>query len=190
MEIDDQYATGGRTLISWIYFPKSEQPPQIVLDVVKVFEDVDTKLKRQPDEMKSDAVLSIVRPGLETAGFDVETGKRALEKIRVPVLFGRNGHVEKFFEADAWNKAAQMILEVEAGRGFLNNQFLKDLFQACMMRDVEICGIAVRHQYIKSKDFEKVAAFFETLYASNRLQLPLKGVLLIGYSIRDSEDPV
>ena len=177
-------------MISWIYFPKSEQPPQIVLDVVKVFESVETKLKRQPDKMVSDAVLSIVRPGLEKAGFDVETGKRASEKIKVPVLFGRNGRVEKYFEADAWNKAEKVVFEVEAGRGFANNQFLKDLFQACMMRDVEICGIAVRHQYIKSKDFEKVVAFFETLFASDRLQLPLKGVFLIGYSTRDSHDPV
>jgi hypothetical protein len=77
--------------------------------------------------------------------------------------------------------AGKMIVEVEAGRGYLNNQFLKDLFQACMMHDVEYCGIAIRNLYIGSSDFEQVASFFETLYVSNRLHLPLKGVLLIGY---------
>lgn len=137
--------------------------------------------------MVSDAVLSVVRPGLEAAGFEVETGKRTDQKIRVPVLFGRNGTVEKAFEADAWNRSRRMVLEVEAGRGVTNNQFLKDLFQACMMQGVDYCGIAVRNRYINSRDFERALAFFETLYASRRLELPLAGVLLIGYSIREDE---
>lgn len=105
----------------------------------------------------------------------------APDKIRVPVLFGRNGVVEKSFEADAWHEKEKMVVEVEAGRGYLNNQFLKDLFQACMMHDVEYCGIAVRNRYLDSNDFENVLAFFETLYASNRLRLPLKGLLVVGY---------
>jgi hypothetical protein len=29
------------------------------------------------------------------------------------------------------------VLEVEAGRAYRNNQFLKDIFQACMMPYVE-----------------------------------------------------
>lgn len=50
-----------------------------------------------------------------------------------------------------------------------------------MMHDIDYCGIAVRNRYIESWDFENVVSFFETLYASNRLRLPLKGVLIIGY---------
>lgn len=99
----------------------------------------------------------------------------------MPVRFGRNGAVEKTFDADAWRRERKMVMEVEAGRGYTNNQFLKDLFQACMMHDVDYCGIAVRNLYIESKDFESVVTFLETLYASSRLQLPLKGVLIIGY---------
>lgn len=72
----------------------------------------------------------------------------------------------------------------------MNNQFLKDLFQACMMQDVDYLVIAVRNEYkIKTKnnmertnyDFEEVCKFFDALYASDRLQLPLKGILIIGY---------
>ena len=33
----------------------------------------------------------------------------------------------------------------------------------------------------KAEDFAKVATFMDTLYSSNRLSLPLKGVLIIGY---------
>jgi len=62
-----------------------------------------------------------------------------------------------------------------------NYQFLKDLFQACMMHEVNYLAIAVRNIYRGSNDFEKVHTFFDTLYASNRLKLPLNGILIIGY---------
>ena len=62
-----------------------------------------------------------------------------------------------------------------------NNQFLKDLFQACMMHNVEHLAIAVRNVYRTSNDFERVIRFFDTLYASDRIKLPLARVLIIGY---------
>ena len=74
-----------------------------------------------------------------------------------------------------------MVLEVEAGRAVVNYQFLKDIFQACMMFEVEYLVIAVRNVYRGSDDFSKIYAFLETLYISNRLRLPLKGILPIGY---------
>jgi len=87
----------------------------------------------------------------------------------------------KSFDVDAYHETEGFVLEVEAGRGYLNHQFLKDLFQACMMRNVEYLAIAVRNIYKNSPDFEKVFMFFDTLYTSNRLPLPLAGVLIIGY---------
>jgi len=85
------------------------------------------------------------------------------------------------FDADAYNELEGFVIEVEAGRGVTNYQFLKDLFQACMMHEVSYLAIAVRNKYRNSRDFEKVQTFFETLYASQRLTLPLKGILIIGY---------
>ena len=81
------------------------------------------------------------------------------------------------------------MIEVEAGRAVRNNQFLKDVFQACMMYEVEYLVIAVLNEYkfnsngsqIVAYDYKEVRTFLETLYISNRLQLPLKGILLIGY---------
>ena len=70
---------------------------------------------------------------------------------------------------------------MEAGQAVANNAFLKDLFQACMMHDVQYLAIAVRRMYISSPDFERVCSFFDTLYASRRLVLPLTGVLVLGY---------
>ena len=169
------------TKINWIYFPKSDEPPPIVRSVVEAFEKSLVEFQNRSKELLSDVTLGILCPRLTELGFEVEQGKKAGQVIRVPVLFGLNGAIEKFFEADAWHRREKMVLEVEAGRGYLNNQFLKDLFQACMMYDILYCGIAVRNLYIKTPDFKHVVSFFETLYTSNRLQLPLKGVLIIGY---------
>ena len=68
-----------------------------------------------------------------------------------------------------------------AGRGVMNNQFLKDFFEACIMVDVDYCIIAVRDTYLKQKDFEKVKDFFDSMYASGRMNIPLKGLLIVGY---------
>lgn len=167
--------------VNWFFYPRSHEPPEIIRGVVNVFQWQEKELQSASRELTSDGILAIVRPGLEKIGFQVEKGKKAMDKVHVPVLFGRNGSLEKYFEADAWNRKEKAVVEVEAGRGYLNNQFLKDLFQACMMHDVEYCAIAVRNLYVSSKDYEKVVSFFETLYPSRRLTLPLKGVLVIGY---------
>lgn len=121
-----------------------------------------------------------MRPGLENLGYRVETGKAMSAKVQVPVLCGRNGMCAKSFEADAYSGAFATVIEIEAGRGVANYQFLKDLFQACMMHDTYYLAMALRLQYRGSKDFERAAAFFDTLYASGRVELPLRGVLLIG----------
>lgn len=75
----------------------------------------------------------------------------------------------------------KVVIEIEAGRAVSNYQFLKDLFQACVMQDVDYLVIAVRNIYRTSKDFDKLITFLDALYVSNRLILPLKGILIIGY---------
>ncbi len=108
--------------------------------------------------------------------------KKKLDKIKIPVLFGLNGKLEKSFDADAFDMDNKTVIEIEAGRGVMNYQFLKDLFQACMMLDTNYLAIAVRKIYLNTNhDFKTVVAFFDTLYASQRIKLPLKGILIIGY---------
>lgn len=155
--------------------------PPIARDVVAAFEAVFTEIDSTQHTLESNLVLQAIAPQLGTAGFTVEVGKAKADKVKVPVLFGRNGGVEKYFDADAYHANKGFVLEVEAGRGVANNQFLKDLFQACMMHEVKFLGIAVRNIYRQSKDFDTVNKFFDTMYASTRLQLPLEGILVIGY---------
>lgn len=165
--------------INWQFFPKSDEIPFHLREIVSIFEQKSESISSKRFEYNSDTVLSSVRELLLLSGYQVEQSKR--EKIKVPVLFGRNGRLEKSFDADAYNESLKTVIEVEAGRAVSNYQFLKDLFQASVMHDVEYLVIAVRNIYRVSKDFEKVAAFFDTLYASNRLKLPLKGILILGY---------
>lgn len=167
-------------MIQWQYFPKSASPTLLVREVVRVFEEA-PGIDSAAQSDSSNVVLAAVAPGLQSLGFRVETGKRRDEKISVPVLFGLNGRTDKSFDADAHHVGEGFVVEVEAGRAVVNNQFLKDLFQACMMHDVNFLAIAVRNIYKTKKDFEVVCRFFDTLYASQRLQLPLRGILVIGY---------
>jgi hypothetical protein len=168
-------------MITWSYFPRSNAPIPLALTVVDTFNRVAAVIDSGLHTLKSNEILAIVKPHLEQAGFRVEVGKRTNDRIRVPVLYGRNGRLEKSFDADAYHEAEGFVVEVEAGRGVTNNQFLKDLFQACMMSGVHYLGIAVRNTYQGQADFEVVERFFNTLYASQRLKLPLRGILLIGY---------
>ena len=131
--------------------------------------------------LKSDEVLKAISPELKDLGFKVEESKASDDKIKVPVLFSMNNKIDKFFDADALSADGRIVLEVEAGRAYSNNQFLKDVFQACMMYGVDYLMIAVRNDYRGNPDFEKIFNFFETLYINGRLQLPLKGIVLIGY---------
>jgi len=168
-------------MINWQHYPKSDQIPLHLKDVVDVFELQETEINSLKHQLPSDGVLEFVRQGLEEIDYVVEKSKKKEDKIHVPVLFGQNGKLEKYFEADGLNVKNKTVIEVEAGRGVTNHQFLKDLFQACMMHNVDYLIIAVRNLYRTSKDFEKVISFLDTLYASNRLTLPLKGILIIGY---------
>ncbi len=169
-------------MINWAYLPFSDKPPAFILEVVKVFENNEQNISSATHEkQESNEVLSKLASALEEIGFVVERGKKKDQKIKVPVLYGTNGSIKKSFEADAFLEKEGFVLEVEAGRAVSNYQFLKDLFQACIMQDVYYLGIAVRNNYRNKPDFEKMLMFFDTLYKSGRLELPLKGILLIGY---------
>src|SRR5690606_24246136 len=104
-------------------------------------------------QYSSNEVLSFITEYLEQIGFTVEKSKKSIDKIKVPVLFGVNGRLEKYFDADAFNSKTNTVIEVEAGRAVTNYQFLKDLFQACMMTEVDYLVIAVRNIYRKNPDF-------------------------------------
>ena len=168
-------------MIRWQHFPKSARPSELSRGVITVFEDNLSHIDSSLMTHASDAVLAIVAAPLRALGFDVEKGKKKDDKIAIPVLFGQNGRIEKAFHADAYHRQSQYMLEVEAGRGVTNYQFLKDLFQACACDNVDSLAIAVRNVYSGNDDFNSVCTFVDTVFSSRRFQLPLKELLILGY---------
>jgi hypothetical protein len=168
-------------MINWHYYPKRKVIPPHLKNIVDVFNENELKISSETKSLGSNDVLEKVAQGLLDLKYKVEKSKKSNDKIKVPVLFGANGKLEKYFDADAYNEDLKTVIEVEAGRAVTNYQFLKDLFQACMMHEVDYLVVAVRKTYRTNPDFQNVITFFETLYASGRLNLPLEGILIIGY---------
>ncbi|MDD3772401.1 MAG: hypothetical protein RBT46_08175 [Weeksellaceae bacterium] len=168
-------------MIKYQFFPRSQGITPEIKELIECFIKVEKQIDSETKNLKSNDVLKKLGPYLEEIGFKVEMSKSAADKIDVPVLFGYDNKIDKSFNADALSKDGKIVLEVEAGRATENNQFLKDIFQACMMFEVEYLVIAVRQIYRGHYDFDIIHTFLETLYISSRLHLPLKGILLIGY---------
>jgi len=79
-------------MINWIYFPRSDKPTPLAVEVVRAFElakGIDSAVQTD----NSNFVLRAVSAGLQGLGFTVEVGKKTDQKISVPVLFeGERGH--------------------------------------------------------------------------------------------------
>lgn len=168
-------------MLRYQLFPRSFGINAEVEAVINCFQKNYDTIKSPENNLISDGVLKIISDDLRKLGFKVEESKAQNDKIKVPVLFRLNNEVDKSFDADAVSADGKIVLEVEAGRAYANNQFLKDVFQACMMPSVDYLMLAVRNDYRGNDDFSKIFQFFETLYINGRLQLPLKGIVLIGY---------
>ena len=168
-------------MIQYQFFPRSRGITDDMAAVVDCFNKANDRISSDNNNLESNEVLAILRPYFEKIGFKVERGRKKELKIDVPVLFGRDNEIDKSFYADAISNDGKTVIEIEAGQAIDNHRFLKDIFEASMMFDVEYLVLAVRNVYRKKKDFERIYTFIETLYISNRIQLPLKGILLIGY---------
>lgn len=168
-------------MLQYQLFPRSFGITSEIEAVIKCFQNSYDKIRSPENNLNSDRVLKCIAGNLQALKFQVERSKANDDKIKIPVLFSLNNKIDKFFDADVVSADGKIVLEVEAGRAYLNNQFLKDVFQACMMPSVDYLILAVRNDYRGNDDFTKIFQFFETLYINGRLHLPLKGIVLIGY---------
>tara|TARA_Y100000589_G_scaffold161280_1_gene153269 strand:- start:156 stop:674 length:519 start_codon:yes stop_codon:yes gene_type:complete len=172
-------------MLDWSYYPKTDPLPDFLNDPIKIFENNFPILDSSKDNAKnvrsSDDVLKLVTREFQDLDYEIETGKKRHEKVRVPVLYSHRGLVSQAFEVDGWHKGKKIVLEVESGRAVVNHQFLKDIFEASVMVDVDFLIIAVRQIYKGTKDYKKITDWLDTLFITNRIKLSLKGILLIGY---------
>ena len=111
-------------------FPRSFGITEEIQAVITCFEKNYEQIKSPDNNLNSDGVLRVISEDLEKINFKVEKSKASIDKIKVPVLFSINNRIDKFFDADAVSEDGKIVIEVEAGRAYRNNQFLKDIFQA------------------------------------------------------------
>ena len=114
-------------------FPRSFGITKEIESVILCFEKHYEAIKSPDNNLSSDGVLKVISEDLKKLNFKVEESKASTDKIKIPVLFSLNNKIDKSFDADAVSEDGKIVIEVEAGRAFRNNQFLKDIFQACMM---------------------------------------------------------
>ncbi len=169
--------------IRFASFPRTEAAPDFISSVVGVFQShlstIGTvELKKG---LTSDQVLSVLCGDLMALGFDVETGKKANQKIRRPVFFGENGRPDLRYEIDAYHPEWSCGLEVEAGRAWMGNAVYRDLIQALVMVQLDHLVLAVPQTYkyltskrpTSSRDYdENTVAVADALYGHSRIQMP------------------
>lgn len=165
------------------YFSKKNVSPKILDQVSKIFEakfDLISSFNDDNNEerRKSDDVLKILQTDLENVGFRVEKSKKRKDKI----IFNHQFNDESIiFEVDAYHPMYKVAIEVEAGRAWDNKQFLKDIFEAAIIKDIHFLVVAVRLNYRGRNDFEKIYRWLYPMYKSDAISLNFKGLLLIGY---------
>jgi hypothetical protein len=174
----------------WFYYPASARPPGWVHDftdaVTSAREDIES---RAVLGLTSDRVLAALRPGLESLGFLVETGKHKGERIHRPVLFGERGVERVAYEVDAVHDGLGVVLEVEAGRGARGNAIYRDLVRVSLIVGARFLLLGVMQEYrhltagkpISVASYHDAKEQLDAVYASGRLGLPFEGLLLFGY---------
>lgn len=164
-------------MIEHKYYPKDEEMTVHLDSVIEVFRKTQFGAKD-----KSKEILKKVGKELEKLNYTVETSGSA---VKVPFSSEVSNSKGDFFKVDAYNAKMKTVIEIEAGRAVMNNQFLRVLMQATLMQDVDFLVIAVKRAYLianrENKDFDSVCTFMDALYSSDRVVLPLKGILIIGY---------
>ena len=170
----------------WKFYPSAIEPPAWVDSVIATF----TAVRDQIDStlnagISSDAALATLRPGLVSLGFEVEAGKTRADTIRRPVLFGEVGKPVVSYDVDGFHAQHEIVLEVEAGRGAANNADYRDLIRASLMVDARYLVLAMMLHYAGGgpviKSYDRSRDKIDAIYASERLKLPLDGILLVGY---------
>jgi hypothetical protein len=170
----------------WKFYPSRSPAPPWVPPVIAAFAGAAPHIDSRSNRgVTSNAALAAVRPELQALGFEVEASKSKADKIWRPVLFGEVGRPRVAYEVDGFHPEFGVVLEVEAGRGAANNADYRDLIRASLMVDARYLVLAMMLEYTAGKttvhSYDQTRDRLDAIYASDRLALPLEGILLIGY---------
>lgn len=179
-------------------FPNNVELPQIAQLVIASFNEHHQAFDSRNNQsiQKSNEVLRVMEEPLERLHFSVEKamqGTRKGEKVKkVPrhgVLVG-NAFTHRL-NVDAVNDEEKCVLEIEAGAAYHSGIF-KDIISVSLLDNIEIFILAVPVLYVTNHKAEKrqvkdnhlyanAVKLFEKIYRSQRLLLPFRCVVVIGY---------
>ena len=186
------------TSINYTYYSYSnERIHKNLINILDIFKNKVKEIESINDNnygKKSDAILKTIEKELLASGFIIETNK----KNQVRIQLSQEKEVKEF-RVDAINPKTGIIIEIEAGRAVSNYQFLKDMIECSMISSKKLIYlnkektnisndlflvIAVRNIYYfsgqKHNDYKTVKKWLKALDIS-KLNLKIKGILLIGY---------
>jgi len=169
----------------WSFYPRNIEIPKWVSEFVDVVRDNQKSLQPVAGTLTSDMALAVLRPGLTDIGYQVEG--EVVGKIKRPVLFGDEGTPRITYEVDAFHPEHKVLVEIEAGRGWQGNAVFRDIVRTSLIADADFLVIGMLQQYTFGKNntvnrsYDAARSLFDAIYASGRLGLPFKGVLLFGY---------
>lgn len=168
-------------MINYQIFPQNVEKTEIIKRILDCFSRQYDKISSESHALDSLEVLDVLSNDLISLEFNVQTGNARNDRIFVPVLFSPNNQVKKSFSVNAISSDKKIVIEIEAGRALTNNQFLEDICHTSMMYCVECLILAVRNEYRNSHDYLKILDYLDTLFLNNRIKIPLKSIVLIGY---------
>jgi hypothetical protein len=169
----------------WSYYPRNSEPPEWVHNFVTTVSEVKDELQPETGTLTSNMALSKLRLGLLQLGYEVESSESG--KIRRPVLFGDEGESRVTYEVDAYHPELKVLVEIEAGRGWQGNAVFRDIVRTSPIADADYLVIGMLQEYKFGKNntinrsYQAARSLFDAIYASGRLQLPFKGILVFGY---------
>ena len=179
------------SVLTTLYFPRSKRVPEHLLELRPPMQKMhEFVYKRGLDgwNTTSNQATAHIAAELDKLLYSVDRYPKG-NRVNLPLLFGPDGIKQRGHQADAYREDADgraTVIEIEAGTAVANNAYLKDIFEACMVDNVDYLVLAVRKLYQADKGgpnphFQFVKRALDTLYTSDRLRLPFKGVWLIGY---------
>lgn len=115
--------------IQYQYFPKSSRIPDLLSLLILVFQQKDECITSSIFQLDSNDVLQCLSDKIIQLGYKVEISKRANDKIRIPVLFGRNGALEKILKLIATTQYRKLLLRLKQDELSLIINFLKIYFK-------------------------------------------------------------
>lgn len=161
-------------------FPWTKKLPKELDKILTVFKYHEkafnsTKFKDGTVMSKSGSndFMKIVTEDLKEIGIEMEEPGL---KQRIPVLYGENGEVRKYYDVDGRTSDNRLILEIEGANTMSNGRYAVDLLKFLTIEGTEYAVLAVFNDH-----FDRARDEYKIIFTSDQIQFKLKNFLLVGY---------